>query len=157
MELEKKVACSNWVIYEYFRIGENLDSTKGSDLSGDPFIIQSYFYLIFQGMLFISDRYIVPEYYDWLFSAISHGLEIVDKTIHRLFHASIPLVKATMVTHISMKQGIPSPEKAYEFLDRDLNLDLIEEISGEDYRKLADFISISVQIFFKHGLYLVIF
>ena len=27
--------CSNWVIYEYFRIGENINSMKGSDLSED--------------------------------------------------------------------------------------------------------------------------
>ena len=50
----------------------------------------------------------------------------------RLYHSNVPI-------------RIKESRKAYEFLDRDLNLDLIEEISGEDYRKLADFISISVQ------------
>lgn len=47
--------------------------------------------------------------------------------------------------HSNVSIRIKESRKAYEFLDRDLNLDLIEEISGEDYRKLADFISISVQ------------
>lgn len=90
IELEKKVACSNWVIYEYFRIGENINSMKGSDLSEDPLIIQSYFYLIFQGMLFVSDRDIVAEYYNWLFSVISHGLEknlvLLDKILELIKH-----------------------------------------------------------------------
>lgn len=90
MELEKKVACSNWVIYEYFRIGENIDSMKGSELSKDPLIIHSYFYLIIQGMLFVSDRDIVAEYYDWLFSVISYGLGknlvLLDKILELIIH-----------------------------------------------------------------------
>lgn len=270
MELEKKVACSNWVIYEYFRIGEILDSTKDSDLPEDPFIIQSYFYLIFQGMLFVSDRDIVPQYYDWLFSAISHSLGknpvLLDKILELIIHEvhSIlcdankknelyyvymertismginylpedlsqklledneiqsmfekyfvntvrigenfcipseifecwmneilmkeenvevkrefqgreflvswryelplwPLLKVCWLEegaelsyqlfyepgerlyHSNVPIRIKEARRAYEFLGRDLNVDLIEEISAENYRKTADFISIGVQ------------
>ena len=55
----------------------------------------------------------------------------------RLYHCNVPI-------------RIKEARRAYEFLGRTLNLDMIEKISAKNYRKIANFISIDVQTDFSY-------
>lgn len=87
MALEKKTACSDWVLLRYSRLGESISETASEDLSKDALIIIPILHLILQGTLFFSNINEIPNYSKWLYSLFSDLLEINDRLLDEIVTA----------------------------------------------------------------------
>lgn len=81
MELERKTACSDWVILMYSRFGESISETAPEDLSKDTLIIIPIAQLILQSTLFLGNVNEIPNYSKWLYSLFSDLLEVNDRLL----------------------------------------------------------------------------
>ena len=124
MALEKKTACSDWVLLRYSRLGESIFETASEDLSKDALIIIPILYLILQGTLFFGNINEIPNYSKWLYSLISDLLEINDRLLDEIVAALLHEM------HNSLKR----------FLNKTNELFIVERSMSHGIQYMPDFL-----------------
>ena len=84
MKLEKKRACSNWVILRYSRIGETLSSGEPEALEKDVLVVAPIAQLIMQSLLFTAAMQVIPSYCEWLYGLFWYYLYINEKLLQEV-------------------------------------------------------------------------